>query len=203
MAIIATSSGKRDPIPEGAYAAVCTRVVDLGTQFNKMFGSRARKILICWEIPECTIEVDGNPMPRMISREFSLTLNDKSALKPFLEAWRGKSFSDDELSGFDLGNVLCAPCQMQIIHNEAGYEKITSIMAFPKGLEKPAPATETIYFDLTDNNCLDKIDKLPDWIKDKIKESPEYREIVNGVSSDAEKSGEFVDLDIDDDDLPF
>ena len=203
MAIIASSSGNRDPIPEGVYAAVCTRVIDLGTQYNKVFGSKARKVMISWEIPECTFMIDDNPMPRMISREFSLTLNNKSTLKPFLEGWRGKSFSDNELAGFDLGDVLKAPCQLQIIHNDAGYEKISSIMALPKGVKKPLPATETIYFDLTDPDCLNKIEKLPDWVKDKIKESPEYQQIVSGASSDADNSGEFIDLDINDEDLPF
>jgi len=171
--------------------------VDIGTQYNERFGSSARKVMLSWEIPDCTIDVDGKPMPRMISKDFTLSIKERSALKPFLEAWRGRAFTEEELSGFDLRAVLGAPCQMQIIHNNAGYERVNCVIPLSKGADKPKPATETIYFDLTDPNCLDVIDRLPGWVRDKIKASPQYSELTSEMPA----HDDFYELD--EDDLPF
>ena len=204
MAIIASGTKKRDPIPEGIYPAICTRVIDLGDQTSKMFGGTARKVLFSWEIPSETITVDGVDMPRMLSKEFTISLNEKSKLRPFLESWRGKTFSETELEGFDLKNILGAPCQMQIIHNDNGYENVSSIMALAKGMERPKPATELIYFDLSVANCLDLLKKLPEWVQEKIKLSPQYRYFLEHTVGDQTVSAsDFEELDINDGDLPF
>ena len=81
MPIIASESTRtRNPIPAGQYAAVCARIIDLGDQYSEMYGKTNRKVMICWEVPEDTIEIDGKPMPKMISKEYTLALGQKSAL---------------------------------------------------------------------------------------------------------------------------
>ena len=186
MAILATATVKREAIPEGVYSAICTRLVDLGDQYNKMFGSTARKIMICWEIPAVTIDIDDVPMPKMISREFTLSLGKKSALRPFLESWRGKAFTDTDLTGFDLKNILGKSCQIQIIHNEAGYERISSVMAMPTGSADINPATELLYFDLSDVNCMDVFALLPAWMQNKVKESPQFQNLTVDYTADSD-----------------
>ena len=203
MSIIAKQGATRDAIPEGQYTAICTRVIDLGDQENKKFGKTNRQVMFCWELPDCTIDVDGNPMPRHISRDFTLSLGEKSALRPFLEAWRGATFTEDQLSGFDLKNVLGAPCLLQVIHNEAGYERISSIMKLPGKMERPTPATELLLVDFDSANFMETIDKLPDWIKDKVKASPQYAEVVSHKSGAADAPGGFTELDDDGEELPF
>jgi len=173
--LVATTTAKREAIPEGVYSAIATRIIDLGDQYNKTFGNTSHKIMICFEIPAVTIDIDGVLMPKMISREFTLSLGKRSALRPFLESWRGKSFGDDELIGFDLRNILGKSCQIQIIHNDAGYERISSIMAMPTGTAELTPATELIFFDLSDVSCLEVFTLLPAWVQDKIKQSPQYQ----------------------------
>jgi len=86
---------------------------------------------------------------------------------------------------------------MQIIHNNSGYERVNGVMPLLKGVDRPIPATETIYFDLTDPNCLEVMDKLPEWVRDKIKASPQYLELTSGMPV-------YYDFDeFNDDDLPF
>lgn len=201
MAIIATGKPKREPIPEGIYPAICTRVIDLGEQTSKMFGNTAHKVLFCWEVPAVTIEVDGVQMPKMVSREFTVSLGEKSNLKPFLQSWRGKSFTEEEIEGFDLKNILGAPCQLQIVHNENGYENI-NVMAMVKGMEKPKPATELIYFDLSVAECMNIMAKLPEWVQEKIKLSPNYKFYLENTVGD-QTANTYEDLDIDDGSLPF
>ena len=204
MPIVASKKISMDPIPEGVYLAVCTRVIDLGDQYSVKFGNTSHKVMICWEIPEITFEKDGMLLPRMISKEYSLSLGNKSILRAHLESWRGRAFSDLELSGFDLRHVLGAACQIQIIHSESGYERVSSIMSIPKGIQKPAPMTDTIYFDLSDINCLDIFEKLPEWVRDKIKTSPQYDQLVAYRSGEIEPSDEFIELDDEDaGQLPF
>ena len=57
------------PIPAGTYLAVCSMMIDLGLQYNERFGNTSPKVLIGWEIPGETIEIDGEEKPRMISKQ--------------------------------------------------------------------------------------------------------------------------------------
>jgi hypothetical protein len=202
--IIAKESSTRTLIPEGDYVAVCTRVIDLGDQFSQLYGKTNRKVMFCWELPECTVDVEGKPMPKMTSREFTLNLGEKSNLRPFLQSWRGKAFTEDELKGFDLRNLLGAPAYIQIIHNEKGsktYDDINSIMRLPKGMEKPTPATELLYVDFEADDFLETLSKLPEWVRDKVKASPQYKEIIDAKAEGGETK--FVELNGDEEDLPF
>ncbi len=197
------SAGTRTPVGEGVHIARCVWVVDLGTQFSEKYGKSQRKVLIGWEFPDDTMEYDGEQRPKMISKQYTLSLNEKAILRQHLAAWRGKSFTDQELAGFALKNVLSKPCQMQIIHNENAngkYANIASIMAVPKGMVVPPQVGESVYFDMTEDGCLPVMDKLPDWIKDKIKTSPEY---LNLTSAQTDNGEEFAPVDDEDGDLPF
>lgn len=99
-----------EPAPEGLHQAVCVDVVDLG-EIESQWGKR-HYIQIRWQIDE--VRDDGKPFLAM--RRFALSLHEKSTLRPFLEAWRGKRFTAEELRGFDLEKLIGANCQLQIIH---------------------------------------------------------------------------------------
>lgn len=199
MAIIAKSKGNSVPVSEGVHTGVCIWVIDLGEQYNKMFDNTSRKVMLTWEIPDETIVVEGEEKPRVISKEYTLSLNEKAILRQHLEAWRGKKFTEDELGGFDLANVLGKSCQLQVLHNDKGYAQIGSIMSLPKGMAQLEPEGETIYFDLEDPGCLAIMDKIPEWIRDKIKASSTYQNLVGAnVDSDG-----YQEIDDDDKDLPF
>lgn len=199
MAIVANSSGKtNNPVIAGVHVVTCVRVVDLGTQFSPMFGNSQHKIMITWEVPDDTIIVEDKEMPKLISKEYTLSLGEKATLRSHLESWRGKKFTDEELNGFDLMNVLSVPCQIQVLHNDKGYANISSIMAMPKGMTPPEQIHESIYFDMSTDECLPLLDKLPDWVKDKVKASPEYQALAYAQSDNTEAFTE-----VDDTQLPF
>lgn len=203
MAIMACAkNGNFDPISEGVHLATCIWVIDLGNQWSDMFGKASRKVMLTWEIPDELITVDGEEKPRIISKEYTLSLNEKAKLREHLEAWRGRKFSEQELQGFDLANILTKSCQLQILHNEKGYPNVASVMALPKGMQAPGCYHETIYFDLTDNGCLEMMEKLPAWIQDKVKQSEEYKGLINATLDHSPDEGEFVPV-ADDDELPF
>lgn len=197
----ANSSGSFAPIPEGTYPAVCNMLIDLGMQKNETYGTTSRKVLIGWQLPDETIEIEGKEEPRSISKRYTLSLSESSNLRADLAAWRGRDFTPQELQSFDLRNIVGVGCLIGIIHKESNgkkYANISSIMALPKGMLKPQMSGEPTVFDL-DADPLDNIDKLPKWIDEIISKSSTYQE---RCAAEAQQSG-FTELPDDDGDLPF
>lgn len=123
------------PAPEGAWRAVCSDVVDLG-EVQTAFGMKPM-VRIDFEIEEINAK---NKKPFGVGQRFGKTLSSKGRLRPFLESWRGRKFTKEELGDFDLETLLGANAQIQIIHNFSDdgrtFANITSIMKLPRGAEK-------------------------------------------------------------------
>jgi hypothetical protein len=138
MAIIAKASGDFKPAPEGVWPAVCVDVVDQGIVQPKNPKYRPNhRIQLRWVLQAEPPLEDGRP--HMAVRGFGLSLGEKSNLRPFLEAWRGRSFTDEELEGFDVEKVIGVNCQLQILHrrdNGKVYGNVVSIMPAAKGTKK-------------------------------------------------------------------
>lgn len=180
MGLVAKATGGSDyePIPAGQYQAACLWVVDLGTHYNVAYDKRARKVLIGWEIPEVRIEIekDGEKknLPRMLSKTYTLSLHEKSTLRKELEMWRGKTFTEQELEGFDLSKLIGVNCMLQIIHKQVGektYANIVSITPLYKGLTKIGLEGAGITYSMDDDPEIPA--GLPGWVVKKIEESEE------------------------------
>lgn len=163
---------------EGVKLAICYGLFDIGTQYSKKWDKDTRQVIIVWEIPEERIEINNEDKPRAISNKYNLSLHEKAQLRKHLEAWRGKAFTEDELKGFDLKNILGKACQIQIIHNVQDgktYANISAIMSLPKGMLIPTNENELKYFSFEDSTEIPE--GTPTWIADLIKQSKEYKEI--------------------------
>jgi len=196
--LIAKQTGGADfePVSEGVHQAVCTRIYDLGTQFNEHFGTQAHKVMITWEITDEIIEIEGECAPRNISKEYTLSLHKKASLRSALEAWRSKKFTDRELDGFDLKRLIGANCQLQIIHvnkNGKTFANIAAIMALPKGSEKAEPDNGTYVYSQEDGVNIPE--GTPEWIRKKIMDAEEW-DTNRGTAQTADK-------EIDDEEIPF
>ena len=96
-----------------------------------------------------------------------------------LEAWRGRAFTEDELAGFDLKNILGKPCMIQVVHKKNGertYANIKAIMKLHASVPAPEIANEPIYFDMDEEGWEMKLERLPEWVQNKVKESLTYKE---------------------------
>lgn len=137
MAIIAKAGGDFTPAPEGTWQGVCVDVVDKGMVTSEKYGKTRHMIQVRWVLDaEPPLE---NGKPHMAVRSFGLTLGEKSNLRPFLEAWRGKKFTEDELAGFDIEKLIGANGQIQILHTRANgttYGNVHVIMPLGKGMAK-------------------------------------------------------------------
>lgn len=191
------------PIEAGTHLAICTMLIDLGEQFSEAYHNSSRKVLIGWEIPGETIELDDGPHPRTITKRYTASLNEKANLRQDLAAWRGRDFTPQELAAFDLRNVVGAPCFINVAHRENAngrtYANVQSVMALPKGTPKPQASEAPVIFDM-DTDPLGMVEDLPEWIANIIKESTTYKERLL-----AQSQPEFTEAlpDEDDGDLPF
>jgi hypothetical protein len=108
--ITASESNDRDfvPCPDGEHHAVCIDVVDLGMETNNFTGKLTHKMRLVWETEATTGEVDdnGQPIHFTVSQRFTVSLHEKSNLLPFINKWRGKALTADEVRGFDVEERL-------------------------------------------------------------------------------------------------
>ena len=129
--IVAKNSENEYPkVPTGVHNARCIRVIDLGTQRNDYQGQITwkRQALIIWELPQQL----SNDVPMTISKFYTLSLHEKSNLSMDLVSWRGRPFTETEKKGFDITKLIGITCQLNVMHNEKGKEKISSVMPLGK-----------------------------------------------------------------------
>ena len=185
MGLIVSETGGGSNISmleEGSYAATCYMLVDIGLQNSEYYGNSSRKIVIGWEIADEFVEIDGEKKPRVFSARYTASLNEKAILRRDLAAWRGKDFTEAELSQFNLRNIVGAPCLIQIIHKKSAngktYANLASVMKLPKGMAAPKRTLDTIVYDIDESDPTE-VDKLPEWIASQVKASESYQQRIN------------------------
>lgn len=117
------------PPPEGLHNAVCVDIVDMGERDTPW--GRKKAIRLVWELEE-EME-DGRRF--VASKRYSPSLHEKATLRKDLKGWRGRDFTPEELQGFDLDNVLHAPCQLvvqQDTKNGITYGNVVTLMKAAK-----------------------------------------------------------------------
>ena len=175
MEFIVKSEGNTSipKLENGVYTAISSMMIDLGGQRSSLDNNVRRKIIIVWNIIGEFIEVNKEKLPRVMSKEYTFSINEKSNLRKDLQAWRGKAFTEEELEGFNILTIMNKPCQLQIINEEKNgknYNNISAIMAMPKGMEVE-PLDETTVFITNNPETWEKYAKIPKWIREKIKKA--------------------------------
>lgn len=202
MGLLAREGGEGNfPLVEqGLHQAVCSGLYDLGTHHNAKFDKWSHQCLIMWELPELRITIKKDDkevdMPRVISKKYTLSLGEKSNLRKDLQSWRGKVFTNEELEGFDLQNILGKNCMIQIIHNSKDgktYANIGTIIPLIKGNPIKESEMKIQYFSMDDHEAIP--DFTPKWIKELILSSKEY--------SDKQEEPPIPDNIPDPDEIPF
>lgn len=163
------------PIPAGQYLAVCVGVYDLGEQYSEKYKNYSPKLMISFDIPAVTIEVEGKQEPRQLSKEFTISSKSNSKLRAFLSSWNGVQYSDEAFGEFDPLTQVGKPAMINVLLNETGeYANIDTIMPLYPGL--PAPVTGTPFRVWDMDKWDDKaFAELPGWVQDKIKKSSQYQ----------------------------
>ena len=166
-----------EQFPSGTHVARCWRLVDMGTQdpppqFEK--NKPRHQVLVSWE--SCDERMSSGE-PYSINEFYTVSLHQKAKLREHLEAWRGKPFTEAELEGFELTNILGHACMLNVIHekregSDDTRARVHAVMALPKGQKAPDLVNETVVFSLDDATV--NWDKLPEWLQERIQKSHEW-----------------------------
>jgi len=191
MAIIAKSTGEstqRELIPAGTYVARCYSVVHLGHVTQKYMGEEKVVDLVrfTWELPtelRC-FNQDKGMQPCAISKEMTLSLNEKSNLRQLLNSWRGKALTEKEAESFDLARLIGQPCMINLIHQpsktnpEKVYERIAAVMPMMKGMTCPPQHNPSMEFSVLEFDRT-KFETLPAFLQEMITGSTEYKAMMS------------------------
>lgn len=170
MAIFVGNSDKDfKKVPAGLHVAVCYMLVDMGLQQSTWQGETKwrHKIYFRFETPE---EKGDDGRPLSIGLFVGANLSPKGNLRPMLEAWRGRSFTEEELKKFDVTAVLGKACQINVTHSSKDgkvYENISSVVPLSKGMTAPKATNTLIKYGPDDTS---QHELLPEWIKKKLAE---------------------------------
>lgn len=189
-----SGGGDFQQAPTGNHLARCVRIYDLGTQREEYEGkvSVREKLIVTWELPNEPMD-DGKPF--IVSRFYTNSLSSKATLRADLENWRGKTFTNEELGGFDLNSIVGKPCMISVVHTDAGKARVGGIAALPKGMQCPLAVNEAFSYWIAEHNPL-IYEKISDGIKKFIEQSAEWKE---RLSSPVKAAG----IEGLDDDIPF
>lgn len=187
MAILATNNGTpRELIPANNYLARCYQMIEIGTIKEMIQGTEKilTKVRIGWELPTelKVFNPEKGEQPCVISKEYTLSMNEKANLRKMLASWRSKDFTEAEAKSFDITKLLGIACMINIIHKPSKdgtrtYEEIAGVTAVPKGITVPPQITPTVLISY-DNFDTQAFENLPDFIKSKMVTSLEYEKLT-------------------------
>ena len=193
------NGGTFEICPEGNHVAVCSSVIDQGTQtvkYENQPEKKQRKIYISWEIKGET-KSDGTAF--YIGKSYTYSSHEKSTLRKDLESWRGLKFKESDFGpgGFEIKKVIGAGCMLNVVHSDGDktYANIAAIAPLPKSIPKPALTEPPTYFSLeADEFNATAFGELSDKMQEKIIASPEYQAVTSTpdyvmVSADGDEDG--------------
>lgn len=203
-------SGQFETAPPGSHIARCYGLVDMGTQSHTFQGTThlQRDVRIMFELPcelmtgEFNPEVKGKPF--MVSMTCKQSLHPKARLRERLKGWRGRDFTKEELTGFELRNILGKPCRLTLVASPDGqFTNVEAISPLGKGDKCPKQVNHSIYVSLDAEEFKpEMLDIVGERTREKICGSPEYQALVGDSPQDGppEPDG---DKEQGDDNQPF
>lgn len=164
------------PCPEGNHAARVCEVVFLGTVHEEYKGvaKDSPKIRLSFEIPG-ELREDGQPF---VVSTFPITAstNKKAGFRKLCLGILGREPGND----FDSDELLGKTCLVNVVHTPSKtdanvvYANIAGTSPLPKGMEVPDAVVEPFSFDVNTSSLGSDMEKLPEFIVEKIKSTPEY-----------------------------
>lgn len=152
-----------EPCPPGGHQARVISLVNLGWQ-ESVYGV-AQKILFMFEILDATRD-DG--FPYIVTKQYTLSMHEKAALRKALDGWRGKAMTDDEARKFDLSKLLGQYCQLQIQHKESSsgrmYAGIAGIFSLNQA-QVTNPGTRDLLLYDAETGDPRVLETLPEWVQ--------------------------------------
>ena len=162
MAIIAKAGGtgtfERPTIGE-PHLAVCSNIYGPFVSSYEWQGKKitSNKVIFLFELEQTIKEGEYAGKRFTVSEKFTLSLNEKAKMRPFIEAWAGKTFSEEQLLGFDIETLIGKSLNVNLLEKAKKNGQGTTVViasVFPrmKGQEPMIPELPLTY--------------MPKWVAD-------------------------------------
>lgn len=203
-------------IPDGRYPARVLQLIQIGSQRFEKNGKEwfSPQILVGFEFPTLTYENrEEEEVSNIKSATYFLSLNPAKngvvGLREIIDGLRGSSeYTEEELENFEIAKFLGKECMVTLAGVEsrgAVYQNVVKVEPFTSDGNEILPKFRTpILVTIDDFKDLDSLD-LPEWIKDKIRASEEYKQVagmpapVNEPYKTPEEEGKELKIE----DVPF
>lgn len=172
--------------PPGSHLARCYQVIDMGTQPRTFEGKTTlnRMVRLAFELPEelmlGTFDENAKGRPFSVTVNCKQSLHPKAQLRKLLVGWCGRDFKDAaEIEAFDPRKLPGLPCRVTLVEN-GEYVNVDGLAPVnPKKEKVPKQVNASVFFSLDPDEFDEKVfDALPDFLKEKIKASPEYKALT-------------------------
>lgn len=186
MPLTAPKSQERIIAPEGTLKARCISLIQIGTIPVEWAGETKwmEKIRLTFELPEELHKFKNKEgveeeKPLVISQEYTLSMGEKSNLRPVVEGIIGTSLHQEEADSFDVETIIGMPCLLNIKHKKSAKGSTFPIIETATPLMKKMTVPDAINplkvltYDKWDQK---EFDKLPSFIQDRMKTSKQYEE---------------------------
>lgn len=213
------SKSNYETIPEGVYKGRVYYILDLGTQEEEDFKTKAkkftRKVRIAYEFPT-KLMADGRPFAT--GRDYNLNLGQAPTAgkpapnftNPLLDVIRAiTGFAcPTNLDGYyeyELDQLIGECAMFQIVHTSKGNAKIKGVYPIEEGVQVPPMVNPPVLLSLDPAEFKREVyDGLSDYWKTIVLKSPEGNAVVNGVAAAAQPEAPADDgPSAADDDIPF
>lgn len=155
------SGGDFPKLEPGIYHGTCFSIVDLGTTDQEYKGvvSKKTRVHLGFEIteavdPSTNIVMMDDGRPFGVFKTYTASLFEAATLRKDLESWRGKSFTEEELAGFDISNLIGCTAKIEVgltkksDFGDGGNPKILALREPKEGVQKVETHNDTLIFDL-------------------------------------------------------
>ncbi len=160
MGLVVKDTGSNFEMPSpGIHQAVCIGYFDIGLQPGFGNGAPKEKVIVMFELDQRLTKGDFAGQRFLQSKEYTQSLGDKANLRKDLESWRGHAFTEEQLQGFDMDNIIGKNCMLNLVHaiSATGKERM-DITAIMKPMEGYTPMVREL-----------PADHVFTWIEDKKK----------------------------------
>ena len=168
-------SAFKNPKP-GTVNAVCTKIIDMGTQETK-FGSK-RELWIFWEVSQ--LMEDGRPFS--VRNTYAASVHPMSNLGKHLKSWMGRDLTAEEGINFDIKQMLGKGAILTLVEN-GDYINVATVAGLIDGMTPLVPVGELVYFDL-DNYDEAIFAGFSEKMRKMIAETKEYKHAIGEEVAD-------------------
>ena len=178
-------------VSEGTHLARCFSFVHIGTVQDTYMGEPREidKIRLGFEFPEekAVFRESDDAKPFVHSQEYTLAMGGKANLRKLVEGMNGKKLSEDDAYNYDLESLVDKCCLLNIVHKTAKQSgniraEIVSASSLMKGQKCPELFNQELVLSY-DNWNQEKFEKLPEFLREKIKTSFEYRVMIGELTA--------------------